>query len=298
MSGFDPKEFQKQLKKFQETTKKFGGSGGGKGGGLGLLAVAGVAVLGYSLYSSVYRVEGGFRAIKFNRITGVGEKVYGEGINFVVPFLEKPIIYDVRSRPEVITSLTGSKDLQMVDLTVRVLYKPNVQKLQTIYRELGMNYGERVLPSIGNEVLKSVVAQFTAAELLTLRSDVSSDISARLAKRSKDFGIDITDVSIINLGFGKEYTAAVEQKQVAQQDAGKAKFLVEKALQEKKSMIIRAEGEAKAAELLGKALTQNAGFLDLKRIEFSVEIANIIAHSQNKVMLPSDALLLSPEKKE
>jgi regulator of protease activity HflC (stomatin/prohibitin superfamily) len=243
-------------------------------------------------------VEGGFRAIKFNRITGVGEKVYGEGINFMIPGLERPIIYDVRSRPEVITSLTGSKDLQMVDLTVRVLYKPNIQKLQNIYRELGLNYGERVLPSIGNEVLKSVVAQFTAAELLTLRSDVSSNISSRLSARSKDFGIDITDVSIINLGFGKEYTNAVEQKQVAQQEAGRAKFLVDKAVEQKKAAVIRAEGEAKAAELLGKAMSQNSGFLDLKRIQYSVQIAQIIANSQNKVMLPSDALLLAPENKK
>jgi hypothetical protein len=54
MSGFDPRELQKQLQKFREQTKKFGGGGGGKGG-LGLLAITGLAVFGFGIYSSVYR---------------------------------------------------------------------------------------------------------------------------------------------------------------------------------------------------------------------------------------------------
>lgn len=274
--------FNRDLKAFKKYQGMFG-----KGAGL----FVALGVLGVGLYSSVYKVEGGFRAIKFNRLTGVGSKVYSDGINFLMPFIERPIIYDIRSRPELITSLTGSKDLQMVDLQVRVLYRPDQTKLQKIYRELGMNYGERVLPSIGNEVLKSVVAQFTAAELIGKRSDVSSSITERLQQRASEFGVLIDDVSIINLGFGKEYTNAVEQKQVAQQQAEQAKFIVEKAKQEKKAVIIKAEGEARAAELIGKSMSQNSGYLDIKKIELSVEIADILSKGQNKVVLPSDFLL-------
>lgn len=240
-------------------------------------------------------MDGGYRAIKFNKITGVGETVYGEGLRWLIPILERPIIFDVRTRPEAINSLTGSKDLQMVDLTVRVLYKPDMQKLSKIYRELGMNYGERVLPSIGNEVLKSVVAQYTAAELLTRRTDVSMDITRKLGERAAHFGILVDDVSIINLGFGKEYTHAVEQKQVAQQEAERSKFWVEKAKQEKRAVIIKATGEAQAAELLGRAMSSNKGYLDMKRIETSVEIADIISKGNNRVILPSDSLLFGKD---
>jgi regulator of protease activity HflC (stomatin/prohibitin superfamily) len=72
-----------------------------------------------------------------------------------------------------ISTTTGSKDLQMVSITLRVLSRPEVDHLSKIYQNLGLDYDERVLPSIGNEVLKATVAQFDAAELITQREVVS-----------------------------------------------------------------------------------------------------------------------------
>jgi prohibitin 2 len=108
-------------------------------------------------------------------------------------------------------------------------------------------------------VTKAVVAQYNASELLTKRELVSRQIREMLIRRSADFHILLDDVAITHLAFSKEYTAAVEAKQVAQQDAERAKYIVERAIQEKKSIVIRAEGEAKSAELIGNV---RSGVLD------------------------------------
>jgi prohibitin 1 len=84
--------------------------------------------------AAIYDVKGGTRAVIFDRLSGVQETVVNEGTHFLVPWLQKSIIYDVRTKPRNISTTTGSKDLQMVSLTLRVLHRPEVQKLPKIYQ--------------------------------------------------------------------------------------------------------------------------------------------------------------------
>ncbi|KAF2774242.1 hypothetical protein EJ03DRAFT_284375 [Teratosphaeria nubilosa] len=242
----------------------------------------------FSLASaSIYDVRGGQRAVIFDRLRGVSDQVVNEGTHFLVPWLQRAIMYDVRTKPRNISTTTGSKDLQMVSLTLRVLHRPEVGMLPRIYQNLGQDYDDRVLPSIGNEVLKSVIAQFDAAELITQREAVSNKIRGDLLKRAGEFNIALEDVSITHMTFGREFTKAVEDKQIAQQDAERARFIVEKAEQERQASVIRAEGESEAADVISKAVAKSGdGLIQIRRIETQKDVAQMLANNPNVTYLP------------
>lgn len=100
-------------------------------------------------------------------------------------------------------------------------------------------------------------------------------IRRELVERARDFNIILDDVSLTELSFGKEYTAAVEAKQVAQQEAQRAAFFVERAVQEKQQKIVQAEGEAEAAKMISFSKKQKTKkkpkyYENLTNLQFSL----------------------------
>lgn len=129
--------------KFQDMAGRFKG-GGPKGLGLGVKLLVGAAAGAYGIAQSMYTVDGGHRAIIFSRIGGIQPDIYSEGLHFRIPWFQYPIVYDIRSRPRKMASPTGSKDLQMCNIGLRVLSRPDMLQIPLIHRELGQDFDEKV----------------------------------------------------------------------------------------------------------------------------------------------------------
>jgi len=181
--------------------------------------------------------------------------------------------------------------MQTVELSLRILFRPKEEGLRYILDNLGIDYDQRAIPSIGNEVLKSVVAQYNADQLLTQREKVSLEIREVLAKRAKEFEIILDDVSITHLQFSKDFAQSIEKKQVAQQEAEKSKFIVMIREQEKAAAILRAEGDAEAARLVSEAMAKyGQGLVAIRKIEAAQDIVQTLQQSGNVTFLSSNAL--------
>jgi prohibitin 1 len=114
--------------------------------------------------AAIYDVKGGTRAVIFDRLSGVQEKVVNEGTHFLVPWLQKAIVYDVRTKPRNISTTTGSKDLQMVSLTLRVLHRPEVQMLPKIYQVSSPSHASCLYCFVSNKTQNSPSAKTTTKE--------------------------------------------------------------------------------------------------------------------------------------
>merc|ERR1711964_945938 len=134
---------------------------------------------------------------------------------------------------------------------------------------------------------------FSAQEIIQQRDTVSRKIREELTARASEFAIHIDDVAITHLNFSPDFEKAVEMKQVAQQQADRAKFLVQKADEEKKATIIKAQGTERECELIGEAMRDNPGFVELRRIEQAREVAATLSKSNNRVILSSETLMLN-----
>lgn len=112
-----------------------------------------------------------------------------------------------------------------------------------------------VTPAI-SEVLKAATSQRTAEEILKQRSSLKEEIERSLKPRLAKYGLQVDDVSLINIGFSPELTKSIEQKQIAEQDAKKAEYEALKASRQAQAEVNRAKGTAEAQKLLRQNLNK------------------------------------------
>jgi prohibitin 2 len=257
-----------------------------------LLKLAPVAIGGIGLLNCFYSVSPGEAAIKFNYFTGLSKDYYTEGIHFRMPFIEHPIKFNVRTSNMAMSVSCQNRDLQECFINAEIFFKPDIDKLDIIYRTLGMDYARVVMTNILKDVLKGVVAQYNAQQLISQRDQVSNQVCKAIDLRARQYNVLIEGLTISSVTFTQNYQNAVDQKQSAQQEAERAKFIVEQSQYQKMSIIQRAQTEAEGFKLIGSQVKEDPAFLELQKINFATELSEIFAKSRNRILLNTDMLMV------
>ena len=208
------------------------------------------------LSSCVTTIRSGEVGVK-TRFGKVLNQSTNEGINFKLPFIEEIHILNVKVQKTEVETSTSSKDLQEVYITIAVNYRIDGEKAVELYKTVGNNYTSIVLEPAIEESIKAITSRYTAEELITNRSEVSTKSMEELSKKVEKYGIKISDFNIINFKFSEEFEKAIEEKQVAEQKVLTAKQELEREKIEAEKKIVAAEAEKKANELKQKSLTDN-----------------------------------------
>jgi regulator of protease activity HflC (stomatin/prohibitin superfamily) len=233
----------------------------GRVGG-GLLALA---LLGGIAASSVVIVPPGHRGVIFNRVSGIKQTALNEGLNFVMPVLEQAILMDVRVQKDSYDATAASKDLQTVHTKVALNYRPVPEAVPHLYSEVGYDYSDRVIHPAVQEAVKATTARFTAEELITHREEVKKIIQELVAGYISKVNIRVEELYITDFDFSRQFSEAIESKQIAEQTALKAKRDLDRIKIEAEQKVASARAEAESLKMQKDAITPQ--LIQLRQVE-------------------------------
>ena len=231
------------------------------------IVIAVIGVLLISFFSPIVVIGTGKRGVVFNSFSGIEERVLSEGTHFRIPVVQSIMPVSVQVQKTAVKADAASKDLQDVQTEIVVNWHMDATKVNKIYQQVGDEQAitDRIIVPAVNEVVKAATAQKTASEILSKRAELKQNIDDFLTTRLVDYGVVLDDVSITDADFSPEFNKAIEQKQVAQQEAERAVFRAQEASATAQSTINLARGEAEANRLKQQSLS--AELLQLRAIE-------------------------------
>lgn len=228
-----------------------------------ITAMAAALVLLFCAFDAFFTVSAGNVAVKlrFGKLVGA----YGEGLHFKMPFIDTVEKFSVRIKKDSFQTEAFSKDLQTVGLTLAINHRILPDTIESIYRNLGPEYTMTVLKPMVEEWTKAVIAKYSADNLISNRVEVAKELDQILKAKMKEKEVIVSDIAITNFEFSPQFLKAVEEKQIAEQEAKRATNLVEKVKKEAEQKILQAEAEAKSLRLQREVVSDN--LIKLRQVE-------------------------------
>ncbi|MCK9582523.1 MAG: prohibitin family protein [Endomicrobiales bacterium] len=219
---------------------------------VGLIAL----IIAVPLLSSWFFVVGaGQVGVTFNSISGATQS-YQQGFHTKFPFVVSVTKFDVKTQRIDVSAESASKDLQKVQVDIALNYHLDYTKVNELFVKVGKDYREKVIDPAVNEAVKSATAQFPVEQIIVQREDLKNKIEGALKTKLATYNIIVENVSLVNIRFDTEFEKVVEQKQIEEQKIKTAEYVKQQAEQNKAATILKAEGEAKAQQLLRESVNE------------------------------------------
>jgi regulator of protease activity HflC (stomatin/prohibitin superfamily) len=210
----------------------------------GILCLIGAIIF----FSSFYIVSAGERGV-LSTFGNPSMDAKSEGLHFKIPIVQGITIMDVKTQKYEADLSAASKDLQMVNTKIAINYHLAPDTVPRLYKEIGVDYRDRVIYPLEQETNKAATAQFTAEELITRREEVREIMKQTLLEKLSSRGIIVEEISIVNFDFSASFNEAIERKVTAEQNALAAKNKLEQIKFEAEQRVVAATAEAEALRL-------------------------------------------------
>nr|WP_289623826.1 prohibitin family protein [Desertifilum tharense] len=190
-----------------------------------------------------------------------------EGLHFKPPLVSNVDVYDVTVQKFEVPAQSSTKDLQDLSASFAINFRLDPLQVVKIRREQGtlQNIVSKVIAPQTQEAFKIAAARRTVEEAITKREELKDDFDLALGERLDKYGILVLDTSVVDLAFSPEFARAVEEKQIAEQQAQRAVYVAREAEQQALAEVNRAKGKAEAQRLLAETLKAQGGNLVLQK---------------------------------
>jgi regulator of protease activity HflC (stomatin/prohibitin superfamily) len=233
--------------------------------GKGKFIIIAIAVLFVIIALNPFvKIDAGERGVVLN-FGAVQDVVMDEGLHLRVPIMQKVIHMDVKIQKSETRAEAASKDLQDIKSLIALNYHIIADKANWVYQNVGVAFKERIIDPNVQEAVKAVTARYTAVQLIGEREKVSTEIKASLVTKLAEYNIYVDGFSVIDFAFSKQFTAAIEAKQEAEQLAIKAMRDLDRIKIEAEQKIASAKAEAEGLRLQKMEIT--AELIELRKVE-------------------------------
>lgn len=228
----------------------------------------------------------------------VQSEILDEGIHWMMPIVNTVQLLSVRVQSQEISAEASSKDLQEVYTDIVVNWHIVPEEAQLAFQQIGDEQAivEHIISPAVEEVLKAIMALYTAEEIITKREEVKTQVDNLLKSRVARYHVAVDDISLVHVHFSDQFSDAVEAKQIAEQEAKRAGFMVLKAMREAEVKIQLARGEAEAQRLVRETLSPE--FIHKQTVErWDGKLPLIVGDSHSRLLELELDELVQPQQK-